>query len=164
MIDKPGEIWLADLGLAAKTRSVLIISRHDPEAPRALLIYVPLTTQHRSSRYEVSVGPLPFLHQLSVVNVQGIGALVEPRLERRLGKLFNETMPRSKTPFALPLSSKDHRVSARTSPFIEQKQSWDRVLASKHLAAYDVANHGLLLDLASEASGIGTSDSSPSPF
>jgi mRNA interferase MazF len=41
---KPGEIWLADLGLAAKTRPVLIISRHDPEAPRALLIYVPLTT------------------------------------------------------------------------------------------------------------------------
>ena len=25
---KPGEIWLADLGLAAKTRPVLIISRH----------------------------------------------------------------------------------------------------------------------------------------
>jgi mRNA interferase MazF len=50
---KPGDIWLADLGLAAKTRPVLIISRHDPEAPRALLIYVPLTTQHRGSRYEV---------------------------------------------------------------------------------------------------------------
>ena len=53
---KPGEIWLADLGLAAKTRPVLIISRHDPEAPRTLLIYVPLTTQHRGSRYEVPVG------------------------------------------------------------------------------------------------------------
>ena len=52
---KPGEIWLADLGLAAKTRPVLIISRHDPEAPRALLIYVPLTTQHRGSRYEAGL-------------------------------------------------------------------------------------------------------------
>jgi mRNA interferase MazF len=53
MNTKPGEIWLADLGLAAKTRPVLIISRHDPEAPRALFIYVPLTTQNRGSRYEV---------------------------------------------------------------------------------------------------------------
>ena len=29
---KPGEIWLADLGLAAKTRPVLIVSRLDPDA------------------------------------------------------------------------------------------------------------------------------------
>lgn len=102
---KPGEIWLADLGLAAKTRPVLIISRHDPEAPRALLIYAPLTTQHRGSRYEVPVGSLPFLHQPSVVNVQGIGALVEPRLERKLGQLSNETMTKVKDAirFALEL-------------------------------------------------------------
>ncbi len=29
-----GEVWLADLGLAAKTRPIVIVSRHDPEAPR----------------------------------------------------------------------------------------------------------------------------------
>jgi mRNA-degrading endonuclease toxin of MazEF toxin-antitoxin module len=40
----PGEIWLADLGLAAKTRSVVIVSRQDPDPPRALVLYVPLTT------------------------------------------------------------------------------------------------------------------------
>ncbi|AFY87173.1 MAG: hypothetical protein CLLPBCKN_003918 [Chroococcidiopsis cubana SAG 39.79] len=27
---KPGEVWLADLGLAAKTRPVIIVSRYDP--------------------------------------------------------------------------------------------------------------------------------------
>jgi len=27
---KPGDIWLADLGLAAKVRPVLVISRHEP--------------------------------------------------------------------------------------------------------------------------------------
>jgi len=32
---KPGEIWLADLGLAAKVRPVLIVSRQDPNPPRA---------------------------------------------------------------------------------------------------------------------------------
>ena len=29
---KPGEIWLADLGLAAKTRPILIVSHFDPDA------------------------------------------------------------------------------------------------------------------------------------
>jgi len=53
MNTKPGEIWQADLGLAAKTRPILIISRYDPEVPRALLIYLPLTTQHCGTRYEV---------------------------------------------------------------------------------------------------------------
>ena len=50
---KQGEVWLADLGLAAKTRPVVILSRSDPQAPRALVTYVPLTTQNRYSRYEV---------------------------------------------------------------------------------------------------------------
>jgi mRNA interferase MazF len=59
---KPGEIWLADLGLTAKTRPVLIVSPFDPDTPRALITYVPLTTQHRGSRYETPLGALPFLH------------------------------------------------------------------------------------------------------
>lgn len=102
---KPGDIWLADLGLAAKVRPVLIISRHDPDAPRALIIYVPLTTQHRGSRYEVPVGPLSFLDAASVVNIQGVGSLVEPRLERKLGQLPLELMAKVKEAirFALEL-------------------------------------------------------------
>ena len=102
---KPGEIWLADLGLAAKTRPVLIVSHFDPDAPRALITYVPLTTQHRGSRYEIPVGDLPFLHQPSVVNVQGIGSLVTPRLERKLGQLPVDVMAKVKEAirFALEL-------------------------------------------------------------
>ena len=52
---RPGEIWLADLGLAAKTRPVVIVSRLDPDPPRALVIYIPLTTQNRKSLYEVEL-------------------------------------------------------------------------------------------------------------
>jgi len=102
---KPGDIWLADLGLAAKVRPVLVISRHDPEAPRALIIYVPLTTQHRGSQYEIPVEQLSFLDAASVVNVQGIGSLVEPRLERKLGQLPPELMAKVKEAvrFALEL-------------------------------------------------------------
>lgn len=71
----PGEVWLADLGMAAKTRPVVIVSRHDPDAPRALVIYVPLTTQNRGSRYEVVLPRLGFLRTESVANVQGIASI-----------------------------------------------------------------------------------------
>jgi mRNA interferase MazF len=83
----PGEVWLADLGMAAKTRPVVTVSRHDDDAPRALVIYVPLTTQYRGSRYEVVLPPLSFLREKSIANVQGISSLPQVRLERRLGRL-----------------------------------------------------------------------------
>jgi len=83
----PGEVWLADLGLTAKTRPVIIVSRFDPAAPRALVLYVPLTTQNRTSPYEVEIPRLPFLDRESVANVQGLSSIPTVRLERRLGRL-----------------------------------------------------------------------------
>jgi len=50
MSPRPGEIWLADLGLAAKTRPVVIVSREDADPPRSLVLYVPLTTQGETVR------------------------------------------------------------------------------------------------------------------
>ena len=38
MNPQPGEIWLADLGLAAKTRPIVIVSRQDPDPPVARLV------------------------------------------------------------------------------------------------------------------------------
>lgn len=92
MSPHPGEIWLADLGSAAKTRPVIIVSRHDPDAPRALVTYVPLTTQNRLSRYEVEIPRLAFLSATSVANLQGIGSIPTVRLERKLGKLSETVM------------------------------------------------------------------------
>ena len=69
MRTKPGEVWLADLGIAEKTRPILIVSREDIDPPRALVIQVPLTTKNRFSRYEVHLGKLPFLREASVANV-----------------------------------------------------------------------------------------------
>jgi mRNA interferase MazF len=92
MSPKPGEVWLADLGLAAKARPVVIVSRHDLDAPRALALYVPLTTQNRSSRYEVPLPKLSFLHQESVANVQGLASIPTAYLERRLGRLPDAVM------------------------------------------------------------------------
>ena len=66
---------------------MIIVSRFDPDSPRALILYVPLTTQNRSSRYEVAVPKLPFLDRDSFANVQGLASLPTVRLERKLGKL-----------------------------------------------------------------------------
>lgn len=61
-------------------------------APRALVLYVPLTTQQRGSRYEVALPRLRFLHHDSVANAQGLASLPRVRLERRLGVLPRDSM------------------------------------------------------------------------
>jgi len=94
MSPRPGEVWPADLGLAAKTRPVVIVSRYDPDAPRALTIYVPLTTQNRGSKYEVALPSLRFPREASVANVQGIASLPLTRLERKLGELPGDAFDR----------------------------------------------------------------------
>ena len=103
MSPQPGEIWLADLGLAAKARPVVIVSRHDPDPPRSLVLYVPLTTQRRNSPYEVPLPRLPFLDRESVANVQGLGSLPSVRLERRIGRLSGGVMERLKDALAFAL-------------------------------------------------------------
>ncbi len=107
MNPKPGEVWLADLGLAAKTRPVVIVSRDDPNPPRALVIYVPLTTQNRNSQYEVVLPKVRFLVKESIANVQGIGSLPNIRLERKLGKLPDEVLVKIKKAilFAIDIDS-----------------------------------------------------------
>ena len=103
MNPQPGEIWLADLGLAAKTRPIIIVSRQDPDPPRSLVLYVPFTTQRRDSPYEVPLPRLPFLDRESVANVQGLGSLPTVRLERKIGKLPNNVMERLKDALAFAL-------------------------------------------------------------
>jgi len=103
MNPRPGEIWLADLGLAAKTRPVVIVSREDFDPPRSLVLYVPLTTQRRDSPYEVPLPRLPFLDRESVANVQGLGSLPTVRLHRKIGKLSSEVMDRLKDALAFAL-------------------------------------------------------------
>jgi len=83
--------WPISESLRRHARSV-IVSRHDPDAPRALAIYVPLTTQNRNSPYEVAIPKLGFLNALSVANVQGIASIPAIRLERKLGTLPQTTM------------------------------------------------------------------------
>ena len=105
MKTKPGEVWLADLGLAAKTRPILIVSREDPDPPRSLVVYVPITTKNRDSLYEVDLGGPPFLREPSVANVQGLGSIPIQRLERKLGSVSLDLLKKVKVAlrFALEL-------------------------------------------------------------
>ena len=105
MHPRPGEVWPADLGIAAKTRPVVVISRADEEPPRVLVIYVPLTSEDRGSDYEVKMPKLPFLRLEGVANVQGIASLPQKRLERRLGVLPKDVLDQIKKAlrFALDL-------------------------------------------------------------
>jgi mRNA interferase MazF len=69
MNPRPGEIWLADLGWAAKFRPVVIVSRQDPDPPRFLIIYVPYHHSIPTERHEVTLPHLRFLERDSYVNV-----------------------------------------------------------------------------------------------
>ena len=51
-----GEVWLVDLGMAAKVRPAVVIGVPADDSDRALVTLVPHTTSPRSSRFEVAVG------------------------------------------------------------------------------------------------------------
>src|SRR5262249_5433483 len=80
-----GEVWLADLGLAAKTRPCLVLSVPLDPKDRVLLTLVPHTTSVQGTRFEVIL-PKRFL-QPGAFDAQGIVTVVPPRLIRRLGTL-----------------------------------------------------------------------------
>ena len=48
-----GDIWLVDLGLAAKVRPVVVLSVAYLDHERAVATYIPRTTSLRNTRFEV---------------------------------------------------------------------------------------------------------------
>ena len=85
---KPGEVYWVDLGITTKYRPLMVVSREDPEAERALAVCVPLTTGIRGGNYEVPVPRVRWLPgaDQGVANVQGITSIEHHRLERRAGR------------------------------------------------------------------------------
>jgi mRNA interferase MazF len=86
MTPKPGEVYLVDLGMAGKVRPVVIVTREDPNAPRALSVTVPLTTQNRGSHYEIQMPRVPWLKHQSFANVQAMAAYEHHELLERRGR------------------------------------------------------------------------------
>jgi mRNA interferase MazF len=80
-----GEVWLVDLGMAAKVRPGLAISVPAEDVDRALVTLVPHTTSPRQSRFEVAVS-VPFL-RVGVFDAQSLVTIPHAKLVRQLGKL-----------------------------------------------------------------------------
>lgn len=85
-----GEVWLVDLGLAAKVRPALVVSVPFEDHERALLTVVPHTTCLRSTRFEVRLDVRGL--QPGAFDVQGIRAIPPSVLVRRLAVLTSEQM------------------------------------------------------------------------
>src|SRR5262245_4941248 len=80
-----GEVWLADLGIAAKIRPCLVLSVPPDPQDRVVVTLVPHTTSVQGTRFEVAV-PKPFL-KTGVFDAQGLVTVACPRLQRKLGDL-----------------------------------------------------------------------------
>ena len=74
MTPKVGEVYMLDLGYEGKVRPVVVMSREDANAPRALALFVPLTKESRGGRYEVTMPRVPWLKLQSYANAQAIGS------------------------------------------------------------------------------------------
>lgn len=85
---KPGEVYWVDLGTNAKLRPLLVVSRADSKAERALAVCVPCTTAIRGGNYEVALPRVKWMPGAAdgVANVLGITSIEHHRLGRRAGR------------------------------------------------------------------------------
>ena len=83
-----GEVWMVDLGMAAKVRPCLVLSVPVEESDRSLVTLIPHTTALRQSRFEVAVS-VRFLRP-GAFDAQGIVTVPTVRLMNRLGTLSAE--------------------------------------------------------------------------
>jgi mRNA interferase MazF len=91
-----GEVWFADLGIAEKSRPVLVLAYPRKTDARALVVVAPLTSQVRGMRGEVDLGKPRWLPKRSAVNVQGLASFDRHKLARRMGVLSKVEMDRVK--------------------------------------------------------------------
>jgi mRNA interferase MazF len=85
-----GEVWLVDLGMAAKTRPCLILNVPAGDADRALATLVPHTTSTRGSRFEVSIHV--GLLRSGAFDAQNLVTIPTVKLLRKLGRLTQDEL------------------------------------------------------------------------
>ncbi len=79
------EVWLVDLGYAAKTRPCVVLSIPPMDTDRALVTVIPHTTSLRGTRFEVSI-PMSFL-RYGVFDAQNPTTVPLAKFIRKLGDL-----------------------------------------------------------------------------
>ena len=85
-----GDVYMVDLGLAAKVRPCVVLSVPLEESDRSLVTVIPHTTTLRQSRFEVAVS-VRFLRP-GAFDAQGIVTVPTVRLMNRLGTLTTEQL------------------------------------------------------------------------
>lgn len=85
-----GEVWLVDLGLAAKVRPALVVSIPPGDDDRASVTIVPHTTTLRGTQFEAG-SIVPFLKS-GAFDAQGIVTIPLAKLMRVLGTLKPEQL------------------------------------------------------------------------
>ena len=85
-----GEVWLVDLGMAAKVRPAVVISVPASDVDRALVTLVPHTTSTRNSRFEIPMS-VPFL-RAGAFDAQNLVTIPHAKLVRRIGRLADSQL------------------------------------------------------------------------
>jgi mRNA interferase MazF len=108
-----GEVWLIDLGMAAKVRPAVVVSTAIGDQDRALITILPHTTSTRGTAWEVTTA-IPFLKP-GAFDAQGIVTVPAARAIRLLGTLTREQMRRVEEAIAgwleLPLAGRGEERS-----------------------------------------------------
>ena len=80
-----GEIWLVDVGMAAKVRPALLLTGEPADDELDLVTVLLHTTALRGNRWELNL-PKPFLRP-GAFHLQQIQSISTAKLERKLGGL-----------------------------------------------------------------------------
>ena len=81
-----GEVWLVDLGYAAKTRPCFVLNIPTLDTDRVLTTVIPHTTSPRGTRFEVAIR-VPFLAGSGVFDAPNPTSTTQAKLKRKLGDL-----------------------------------------------------------------------------
>jgi mRNA interferase MazF len=87
-----GEVWWADLPPPAGRRPVVLLSRDEAYAVRALVTVAPVTTRIRSIPVEVSLGPKDGLPRDCVANLDTIVTIAKDSLQTPIATLRPDKM------------------------------------------------------------------------
>lgn len=90
-VAKPGEVWITDLGMVAKVRPCLVLTKPPRINELDVFTIVAHTTALRGNEWEMAF-PEPFLDPAGAFDLQRIATVESIRLERLLGELTDGEM------------------------------------------------------------------------
>jgi mRNA interferase MazF len=84
---RPGDVWIVDLGMAAKVRPCLILTTPPKPDELDVVTVVSHTTSRRGNRWEIEI-PKRFLDDQGVFDVQRLATVASFKLERKTRRTY----------------------------------------------------------------------------